>query len=87
MAIYVNQKEAEQQFNQLFEQVLKGEEIIISVEGKEMARLLPSCDRVTVSSQNIAARIPGIDEGRFVVPDDFDEPLPPDILKAFEGEN
>lgn len=25
---------------------------------------------------------PGIDEGRFVVPDDFDEPLPPDILKS-----
>lgn len=30
-------------------------------------------------------RVPGIDEGRFVVPDDFDDPLPPDILKAFEG--
>jgi hypothetical protein len=30
-------------------------------------------------------RVSGIDEGRFVVPDDFDDPLPPDILKAFEG--
>ncbi len=30
-------------------------------------------------------RIPGIDEGRFVVPDDFDDPLPSDLLKAFEG--
>jgi hypothetical protein len=32
-------------------------------------------------------RFPGIDEERFVVPDDFDDFLPPDILKAFEGEN
>lgn len=30
-------------------------------------------------------RIPGIDEGRFVVPDDFDDPLPAELLKAFEG--
>ena len=44
MAIYVNQKEAEQQFNQLFDRVLQGEEIIISVEGKGMARLIPSGD-------------------------------------------
>ncbi|MGL5834962.1 MAG: hypothetical protein ACRC1Z_17280 [Waterburya sp.] len=37
--------------------------------------------------QTLKMRFPGIDEGRFVVPDDFDDPLPPDILKAFEGEN
>jgi hypothetical protein len=24
-------------------------------------------------------------EGEFVVPDDFDEPLPDDVLDAFEG--
>lgn len=30
-------------------------------------------------------RLPGIDEGRFVVPDDFDDPLPFDILKSFSG--
>ncbi len=32
-------------------------------------------------------RVPGIDEGRFLVPDDFDDPLPPELLKAFEGED
>jgi hypothetical protein len=31
------------------------------------------------------ARVPGIDKGRLIVPDDFDEPLPEEILKAFEN--
>lgn len=39
------------------------------------------------SDQTLKMRFPGIDEGCFVVPDDFDDPLPLDILKAFEGEN
>jgi len=39
------------------------------------------------SDKILKMRVPGIDEGRFVVPNDFDEPLPPDILKAFDGED
>lgn len=27
----------------------------------------------------------GLDQGRFTVPDDFDAPLPNDLLAAFEG--
>lgn len=27
----------------------------------------------------------GLDAGKFTVPEDFDAPLPEDILKAFEG--
>lgn len=42
-------------------------------------------DGVTTPTKDLARRVPGIDEGRFVVPDDFDDPLPEDILKAFEG--
>jgi hypothetical protein len=34
--------------------------------------------------RELKPRIPGIDRGRLVVPDDFDEPLPEEILKAFE---
>ena len=30
------------------------------------------------------SRIPGIDRGRFVVPDDFNDSLPEDVLQAFE---
>ena len=29
-------------------------------------------------------RIPGIDRGSFIVPDDFNDSLPEDILQAFE---
>lgn len=32
-----------------------------------------------------ADRVFGIDAGVFTVPDDFDDPLPEEILKAFEG--
>jgi hypothetical protein len=36
------------------------------------------------SDKILKMRVPGIDEGRFFVPDNFDEPLTPDILEAFE---
>lgn len=85
MTIQVNLEEAQQQFAQLFSQVLQGEEIIIIVDGQERARLTPT--KPTLSSDSLSGRIPGIDEGRFVVPDDFDDPLPPDILQAFTGES
>ncbi len=42
-------------------------------------------EKPTLKTQIPQTRVPGIDEGRFVVPDDFDDPLPPDLLKAFEG--
>lgn len=88
MTIYVNQQEAEQQFSQLLSQVLQGEEIIISIEGQKMARLVPiSANKAVISSEVSGIRVPGIDEGRFIVPDDFDAPLPPDLLNAFEGKN
>ena len=88
MTIHVNQQEAKKQFSHLLSQVLQGEEIIISVGDQEIARLIPSApNRVATSSKVSLVRVPGIDEGRFVVPDDFDDPLPPDILKAFESEN
>ncbi len=39
------------------------------------------------TAQKQQMRVPGIDEGRFVVPDDFDDPLPADLLEAFEGKD
>ncbi len=86
MTIHVNRQEVEQQFSELFSHVLQGEEVAIVSGGEEMARLIPSSkNSKRPDKQNI--RVPGIDKGRFVVPDDFDEPLPSDILAAFEGES
>ncbi|MGB3534805.1 MAG: type II toxin-antitoxin system prevent-host-death family antitoxin [Microcoleaceae cyanobacterium] len=88
MTIYVNKQEAEQQFSQLLSQVLQGEEIIISIEGQEMARLIPfDPNKVVIFPEALGMRVPGIDRGRFVVSDDFDDPLPSDLIKAFEGKN
>ena len=56
-----------------------GEEIIISNRGVPVAKLVPfrtSLDRRFSLGQ---------DRGKFIVPDDFNAPLPEDILVAFEG--
>jgi len=79
MTIHVDRREAEQQFSQLFSQVLQGEEIVIFSNGEEMARLVPPSKAPEHSgSATPKMRVPGIDKGRFVVPDDFDAPLPSD---------
>ncbi|NET57102.1 MAG: type II toxin-antitoxin system prevent-host-death family antitoxin [Symploca sp. SIO2E6] len=88
MTIKVNPEQAQQQFAQLLSQVLQGEEIVIVVEGQQMARLTPcAVTQPATSSSTSNERIPGLDQGRFVVPDDFDDPLPPDLMKVFEGED
>lgn len=42
-------------------------------------------EQATLPTPQPQMRVPGIDEGRFIVPDDFDDPLPADLLEAFEG--
>ncbi|GEM_PF-439586 len=56
-----------------------GEEIIISNRGVPVAKLVPFS-----SASNRHASL-GMDRGRFMVPDDFNAPLPEEILAAFEG--
>ena len=48
-------------------------------------QLIISFETVKQPTKITSVRVPGIDEGRFVVPDDLDDPLPPDLLKAFES--
>jgi len=88
MTIEVNPEQAQQQFAQLLSQVLQGEEIVIVVEGQHMARITPCLrNQLATSSATSSERIPGLDQGRFIVPDDFDEPLPSDLMRVFEGED
>ncbi|MCC5654277.1 type II toxin-antitoxin system Phd/YefM family antitoxin [Nostoc sp. XA013] len=63
----------------LLSRVELGEEIIISNRGIPIAKLVPFCN----SSNRLNSL--GQDKGRFVVPDDFNAPLPEEILVAFEG--
>lgn len=50
--------------------------------------LIPTANRITIEMEkkiDQKLRPYGLCEGEFTVPDDFDDPLPEDILKAFEG--
>jgi prevent-host-death family protein len=73
----VNVHEAKTQLSRLLERVERGEEIVIARAGTPVARLLPFAPRGT-------ARELGMDEGRLTIPDDFDAPLPPDVLAEFD---
>lgn len=78
MARTVDIHEAKAEFSRLVEQVAAGEEIVIAKAGKPLARLSPLRERKQ-------PRKPGCLAGRFHVLEDFDAPLPNDLLDAFEG--
>ena len=68
---------AKTHFSRLIEEVAAGEEVLIAKAGKPVARLVPI--------GKPAKRRLGLLKGRLTVPDDFDAPLPDDVLAAFEG--
>jgi prevent-host-death family protein len=68
--------EAKTHLSRLLEDVAAGEEVVITRRGEEVASLVPV--------RRSSARQFGTDRGRFVVPDDFDAPLPDQLLDAFE---
>jgi prevent-host-death family protein len=74
----VNTHEAKTQFSRLLRRVAAGEEIIIANRGVPVARLVP------VEAQK-AKRQLGFYGDTIKIPDDFDAPLPDEILDAFEG--
>jgi prevent-host-death family protein len=76
MAKSVGVHEAKTHLSRLLEDVAAGEEIVITRRGEEVATLVPV--------RRSSTRRFGMDRGRFVVPDDFDAPLPDEMLDAFE---
>jgi prevent-host-death family protein len=68
--------EAKTHLSRLLDDVGRGVEIVITRRGQEVARLVPP--------RHHGCRQLGIDRGRFVVPDDFDAPLPDEALNSFE---
>lgn len=76
----VNIHQAKTNLSRLLSRVELGEEIVIANRGIPVAKLVPfrtSIDRRASLGQ---------DQGRFIVPGDFDQPLPEEILAAFEGD-
>ncbi len=67
---------AKTHLSRLLREIEAGEDVVITRSGRPVAKL------VTVNEER---SVFGIDEGRFVVPDDFDAPLDEELLRAFEG--
>jgi len=74
-ALRVGVHEAKTRLSELLRLVDGGQEIEIARGGEPVARIVPFRDR--------QHRRLGIDEGVFSVPEDFDAPLPDDVLEAF----
>jgi prevent-host-death family protein len=72
-----NVHEAKTHFSRILARVQAGEEVIIAKAGQPIARIVPV--------RTTAPRKPDTEQGRLMVADDFDAPLPDDLLHAFEG--
>ncbi len=74
----VNVHEAKTHLSRLLSRVEAGEEIVISRSGKPVARLVPL-------EAAPAPRVWGRDRGLVRVADGFDDPLPGELLDAFDA--
>jgi prevent-host-death family protein len=75
----VNIHSAKTHLSRLIAEVAAGEEIVIAKAGKPVARLLPFEPRRE-------PRQPDLLKGEIWIADDFDDPLPEEIMAAFRGE-
>jgi prevent-host-death family protein len=77
MSVEVNVHEAKTHLSRLLEQAMAGEGVVIMKSGRRLARLVP------VESAPVRRQL-GTAKGDFVVPEDFDAPLPEGVLREFE---
>ena len=78
MATTVSVHEAKTHLSRLLNRVAAGEEIVIAKGGKPFAALVPL-------TAPVQARKPGSARGKVTMSDDFDAPLPDDLLRGFTG--
>jgi len=79
MAKPVSIRAAKTHFSRLVDRAAKGEEIIISRAGKLVARLVP----LAVPARR--RRRVGLLKGRIKIAENFDAPLPEEVLREFYG--
>lgn len=75
----INIHQAKTHFSRLLQRVEAGEEVTIARAGKPIARL------VAIPPKTAKKRPMGMDRGKVWIAEDFDAPLPDDLLKAFYG--
>ena len=73
----VNVHEAKTHLSRLLKRVEGGDEVVIGRAGRAVARLVRIAAR--------GKRPLGLDKGKGWIADDFDAPLPDDMLADFEG--
>jgi len=74
----LNVHEAKTHLSRLIEAVEAGEEVVIARAGKPVARLVPI-------RRAARRRKLGLLDGKFKIPDDFNAPLPEEVLAEFTG--
>ncbi len=76
----VNIYEAKTRLSQLVDEAASGREVVIARAGRPVARL------TRLAKTGARRRLGVLDGRRLRIPDDFNRPLPGEILRAFEGE-
>ena len=71
--------ELQQQAGSVLDRILAGEKLLVVRDGCVVAELSP------IQPTHVPTRPRGRCAGLFRVPDDFDAPLPEEILRGFEG--
>jgi prevent-host-death family protein len=72
-------EDAKAQLTQLVDAALAGEDIVIAKDGVPTVRMVP------IPATTKPKREFGFMKGRIWIADDFDGPLPPEVLADFEG--
>lgn len=76
MATEVSVHEAKTHLSRLLDEAMAGEDIVIARSGKRLVRLVP------VEEAPVNRRF-GTAKGMFVLPEDWDAPLPDEVLEEF----
>jgi len=72
----VNIHEAKTHFSKLVDEAASGQEIVIAKAGKPQAKLVPMDNKHIVRQK-------GLLKGKIKISNDFDKPLPDELLKQF----
>lgn len=75
----VSIEEIEKDPREYLHRVVEGETVIVFEDDRPVLEMRPLTKRAGM-------RPIGLAKGDFVVPDDFNDPLPEDVLQLFEGE-
>ncbi|MFN3233062.1 MAG: type II toxin-antitoxin system Phd/YefM family antitoxin [Alphaproteobacteria bacterium] len=77
MTVQYNLYEAKTKLSELVDKAAQGEEIVICKAGKPLARLGP------LPEKRKEPRKGGLLKGKIWIADDFDDPLPDDVIESF----